>query len=87
MPLHYSELHTPRLLLARDPEPSTPHSRGPVQKEKIVSQQTAAALGKLLTLFGTCTLIQDLGDLLEDGFLSGSQAAALRSMQYTVSPG
>ena len=51
-----------------------------------MSKQTAAALGRLLTLFGTRTLVQDLGDFLEDGFLSGPQAAALRSMQYTVSP-
>ena len=49
-----------------------------------MSQQTAAALGNLLTLFGTFTLVQDLGDYLEDGFLSGSQAAALRTMQYMV---
>ena len=49
-----------------------------------MSQQTAAALGNLLTLFGTFTLVQDVGDYLEDGFLSGSQAAALRTMQYMV---
>ena len=51
-----------------------------------MSRQTAAALHNLVTLFGTFTLIQDLGDYMEDGFLSGSQAADLRSMQYTVSP-
>ena len=55
-----------------------------LQAEHTLKPPALAALRKLLALFGVTMLASDLGDFLEDGFLSGKQAAALRTLQYQV---
>ena len=39
---------------------------------------------RLVSLFGMFTVLRDLGDFLEDGYLTGAMAAALREELYKV---
>lgn len=55
-----------------------------MQADRTLSPAALAALQRLLALFGVHMLLADLGDFLEDGYLSGAQAGALRDLQYTV---
>ena len=49
-----------------------------------VSQQTIRVLRRLMTLFGLGQILGNMGDFLESGFLTPSQAGMAREAQYQV---
>ncbi|KAK9824680.1 hypothetical protein WJX72_012328 [[Myrmecia] bisecta] len=49
-----------------------------------VSAACVAALRKLVALYGLTSLLRELGDFLEDGYMSGSQASQARQQQYAL---
>lgn len=51
-----------------------------------VSQQTIRVLRRLMTLFGLGQILGNMGDFLESGFLTPSQAGMAREAQYQVDP-
>lgn len=49
-----------------------------------VSSPTVAALSRLVSLFGMFTVLRDVGEFLEDGYITGPMGAALREELYKV---
>lgn len=54
------------------------------QAKHEVSSPTVAALSRLVSLFGMFTVLRDVGEFLEDGYITGPMGAALREELYKV---
>ena len=56
------------------------------QLQDSLSGPTQTVLLRLVSLFGMFTVLRDLGDFLEDGYLAGPMAAGLRGEFYQATP-
>ena len=55
-----------------------------VRLQGTLSCPTMEVLSRLVSLFGMSTLLKDLGDFVEDGYLTGPMAGVLREEYYQV---
>ena len=51
-----------------------------------LSAPALAAVSRLMSLFGMFTVLRDLGDFLEGGYMTGAMAASLREEFYQARP-
>ena len=49
-----------------------------------LSKQALAALHRLVSLFGITTLLNNMGDLMEDDYASRQQVSLIRQQQYAL---